>query len=150
MSGDPLTDLETARAFTKQWAAPERGTLGRTRSLICTWAEREPKPERCWAHDSSPHGFQCGKPGKTKLADGSTWCGHHNPAARARNDARKAATRAKWDARWGALQEATERQNRRRLADAAAWGAIRQIADGHNDPRSLAQEVLAMLPEQVR
>lgn len=32
-------------------------------------------------------------------------------------------------------------------ADKAAWNALREIAAGHNDPRTLAQETLKLLEE---
>lgn len=82
----------------------------------------------------------CGKvPKHDPDAKGNpTRCGTHCASAKAKrkaaSDARYAAHQAKWD-------------NQRALtaAEKGLEAALRRIAEGHNDPRSLAQEVLAEL-----
>lgn len=85
---------------------------------------------------------QCEVKGKLEWK-GHRWCGrHHPPTVEAKKKARDdeaARERAAQSARYRAAE--AERQQRH-----AALAAIEQIAAGHNDPRSLAQEVLAMIP----
>ena len=114
----------------------------------------QPKAGNCRAsvHDRDSRSFnshQCSKKAKVVrkvLHHGKEvefgYCGLHDPVAVAEKRAkREAAWRAKWDAEqaaWKAKQDARE------LAERAerAIEALRQIAAGHNDPRSLAIEVL--------
>jgi hypothetical protein len=60
-----------------------------------------------------------------------------------RRAAKAAEQRAALEAKWA------EQDRRNRLRDLASEmrDALRAIADGHNDPRSLAQEVLAKLED---
>lgn len=68
------------------------------------------------------------------------YCGIHDPVAvKAKRDARD----AKWNAEWAAQKQAAAEKKRAADLHAAALAAIKQIASGHNDPRSLALEVLA-------
>lgn len=86
---------------------------------------------------------QCTKPGKHQGADGIWWCDLHEPEREAR---REAETRARQDAAY----------HKDRLQNTYGWtgrklrDALREIANGHNDPRSLAIEVLGkMLTEEL-
>ncbi len=67
-----------------------------------------------------------------------TRCGKHSTAAKAK---RKAA-QEKRDQAW---RRKMDLQNELHKATIAVEPALRQIADGHNDPRTLAQEVLSAL-----
>lgn len=72
--------------------------------------------------------------------DGKHYCAIHDPV---RAEQKRQERNATWEAKWKA-----ERDERRRgQAEAAlkdrALAAIRVIADGHNDPRALALEVLS-------
>lgn len=67
-----------------------------------------------------------------------TRCGTHCADAKAK---RQAAS----NARWLAYKAKADRAEAIRAATAALEPALRQIANGHNDPRALAQEVLAAL-----
>lgn len=69
-----------------------------------------------------------------KPANGERYCKHHTPEAiQARRDANSK--------RW---QERAEQEKRRNMRwhGAPFIAALREIAKGHNDPRSLAHEVL--------
>ena len=117
----------------------------------------KPKPGQC-RHAVSDEGrwpsyHQCGR--KTKVTrtvkhHGEVieveYCGQHDPVVvKAKADARTAKWRAKWDAR-----DAAEAEKRRFAAlHADALAALKQIANGHNDPRSLALEVLTKQAEEV-
>lgn len=67
-----------------------------------------------------------------------TKCGTHRQAAKDRRKAESEARRVKW-------QEGWEAKGRLREAERDVERALRRIADGHNDPRGLAQEVLSAL-----
>lgn len=142
MSGDPLTDKDAAEAFTKSHRHYPNENLG----------HRFGRPEgRCWGDVWEKHGScRCGNKPKVTLADGSLWCGIHEPAAVRRraekSAAREAAERAKWSARWSAERERAKRAE----AFPRLLEALRQIERGHNDPRALAREVLADWPEEQR
>ena len=69
-----------------------------------------------------------------------TKCGTHCQSAK---DARK----AKADAKMKALQDKWERHRAITAAVSAIEPALRKIAAGHNDPRTLAQEVIAALDD---
>lgn len=72
-------------------------------------------------------------------ADGNpTKCGTHSSAAIMRDAERKKATNLKWKAEF-------DRKQAIRKAEAAILPALRQIADGYNDPRGLATEVVSAL-----
>ena len=103
------------------WAGKTR--IGCAESVFANWS-------------SSP----CGNvPKHDPDANGNpTRCGVHCASAKAKrkaaSDARYEAHKAKWT-------------NQRALAEAERGleASLRRIAEGHNDPRSLAQEVLAEL-----
>lgn len=109
------------------------------------WMREDPRG-RCAAHIYSPLGNGHSVPGRCSHAgkhehNGFKFCSLHLPAKVIARDAeRETARKAKNEAisadvrRW----EAARRQKD------AALEAIKQIAAGHNDPRALAQEVLAM------
>lgn len=92
------------------------------------------------------HTTQCWSAGKVQDAGGNWWCNIHSPEGDAKRqaakDERDRQERMKWAARAARHEEAAAQ---RALAD-RALEAIRQIAAGHNDPRSLAEEVLASGP----
>lgn len=111
----------------------------------------KPEPGRCRANvhakGSSFHSHQCEKRAKVtrEVLNGSTvemveYCGTHDPVRRkAADDARRTERDAKWDER----QRLWDEQKRIQALEKAALAAIRQIAAGHNDPRTLALELLA-------
>lgn len=84
--------------------------------------------------------FPCGKtPKHDPDAHGRmTKCGVHCAAATDRRKAKQAERRAAWEA-------ALEREIALSNAVAALEPALRRIAEGHNNPRDLAQEVIAAL-----
>jgi hypothetical protein len=93
--------------------------------------------ERCF---SNYHSHPCGNTAKhdPDAKGNPTKCGTHSQAAKdkrkAKSDARHEATREQW-AREKALNKAT----------AALEPALRKIAEGYNDARGLAEEVIAEL-----
>ena len=97
-------------------------------------SRRRPDYTRC-AHEVGD-GFgwhQCTR--KNGHGPHGAWCKTHDPdAVKAKSEARSAKWRAECDQR-----------DRLNAATAALEPALRQIAAGHNDPRSLAESVIAAL-----
>jgi hypothetical protein len=102
-------------------------------------AQAKPDPALCAASVYRPPSWfscQCSRKGVLEYG-GHRWCKLHHPPAEL---AKREAKHAKW---------AAERKRQDDLwtlgkQKDAALEAIKQIAAGHNDPRALAQEVLAM------
>jgi hypothetical protein len=150
---DPTTDKATAEAFTAEHKHT-RARYSSSEPTIFTHLNDERRSCRCWGETAErgriTRWHQCGKPAKVTLADGSTWCGVHSPQAveRRKEQARKrdaendAASRRRM-AQW--RFEAKRNSDFPKLLD-----ALRQIARGHNDPRTLAAEVLADWPEPAK
>lgn len=67
------------------------------------------------------------------------YCKQHDPAAVAK---REVARQEKFETEWAAKKASWAASARRDARDAACVEAIRSIAAGHNDPRSLAVAVL--------
>lgn len=89
-----------------------------------------------------PGGYQCSRP-RGHGPDG-LYCRQHNPDAIA---ARRAAKDAEWRAEIESRERARNAAAWREKARDAAEAAIRQIATGHNDPRTLACAVLALFDQ---
>lgn len=118
------------------------------------WPHEEPwtpEPGRCRAgmHTSgrSLSSHQCSRKAKvtrTVKYHGKVieveYCGLHDPVAvKAKREARE----AKWQTQWNAERaEAAEKKRQTDLRN-DALDALKQIASGHNDPRTLALETLA-------
>ena len=114
--------------FTDDFKAQYRRSYGRGYSPVA------PDYTRC--ADSVVDGFhssQCSR--KNGHGPHGAWCKQHDPIARA---AKRDAQNAKWRAE-------SELKLARHAANAALEPALRQIAAGHNDPRSLAESVIAAL-----
>lgn len=94
----------------------------------------------------SMHSYQCTKRAKVKrdvLWHGKPvsleYCGLHDPVAvKAKREARS----AKWKAESDAYQAKMNEDRRQKALATAAIAAIKEIANGHNDARGLALEVL--------
>jgi hypothetical protein len=101
------------------------------------------KPQcRASVYEGLGGSHQCTRVGTVQDAGGYWWCGTHSPegdaSRRAKLEAKWAADRAARDAKWDRIAH-----QQRLAANAERYeAALRQIADGHNDPRSLAIEVL--------
>ena len=99
--------------------------------------KREPDFNKCAenvrAEGSWPQYNQCTH--KNGHGPEGAWCKMHDPVAR---KAKQAARDAKWRSDW-------DREKALNNANAALVPALRAIADGHNDPRALATEVIAAL-----
>lgn len=78
---------------------------------------------------------QCEKVGKVQTEDGYWWCNSHSPEACAKRKAKRAESDAKWLADFQARVRGPAQM-------AAMRKALEEIRDGHNDPRTLAKEVL--------
>ena len=97
---------------------------------------------RCAAsvHNETGVGFhQCERRGKIER-DGNLWCKQHDPEA-------EKARRQKWNEKYEA-----ERAAQKLKWDHQAWvkeavEVARQIAQGHNDPMTLAREYIAREPK---
>lgn len=76
-----------------------------------------------------------------------TKCHIHSEKGRERLAEKRRERDRKWRADFDAKQKARKASERRVRAGAAAIVACQKIAEGHNDPRALAAEVLAILEE---
>lgn len=93
---------------------------------------------RARVHNENGWGFrQCGNLGKHEV-DGVWWCGAHEPGRKAKREAqteaRQSAAHNKRLIEWRFGYEGVRLRN-----------ALREIANGHNDPRTLATEVLGKM-----
>ena len=111
-------------------------------ALTRNWHNADGKPRcRHAVHETFGVGFhQCTKAGHEQTADPDRmwWCKIHGPTGR---DARE----AKREAKWRAEEDAHAAAELRRTNTNPYVRALREIAAGHNDPRSLAVEVLGSL-----
>ena len=98
------------------------------------------RPERCAAGVSGHGGwrtYQCSR--KRGHGPEQAYCKQHDPVARKeKQDARWTEYKARMDAQ----QAERNAKNAHRRLGVAAIAALKLIADGHNDPRALAQSVL--------
>lgn len=86
--------------------------------------------ESVWPNDRFPIPHQCRK--KRGFGPDGAYCKQHDPAAK---KSRQAASEARWNQKWN-----TERYQ---IHGRTFFDALVKIADGHNDARGLAQEVIA-------
>lgn len=107
------------------------------------WSYDRVAKNRCMAavHNDFGVGFhQCHNPGKHQW-NGHLWCGTHLPTRVAK---RRAARDAERRAMFAARQARSDLRQKHEDLKEAALDALRKIAAGHNDPRGLALEVLAL------
>lgn len=151
---NPLTDKAAAEAFTKKNRhvphSHAGGRLGREASLTISWpGSTQGKPQCQGETTESGSNFtwfhQCARQGRTQTADGMWWCGIHEPAAVAARAAKTTARQQAGQAKWAASYEASRRASQVASDYPRLLAALREIADGHNDARGLAAEVLASL-----
>lgn len=93
------------------------------------------------------HQHQCTrKPIVFRCVDGAEYgfCKQHDPET---VKARDAARRDQWRLERERKDREYDRQKREREAMGACKAALEQIAAGHNDPRALAVETLALFPD---
>ncbi len=121
------------------------------------WTERysnkpgDPKFCRASVYDRESGGWfrthQCTrKPTCARVVEGKEYgfCGTHDPEA---VEARSKAHHEQWRRETEARNREYDREKQTRAAMDACKAAIEQIAAGHNDPRQIAAEMLAMFPE---
>lgn len=84
-----------------------------------------------------PGGYQCTR--KRGYGPDGAYCKQHDPAAVAEREAK---SKKKYDEQW--------HRRRLELGGRRFYEALRKIADGHNDPRALAQETIAPYLERER
>lgn len=143
---DALTDRAAADAFFAEhgftgWKAGGRFGQGRRPCVA----------EKCSAAKWSMHDhIQCWNPPKVTDSAGRGWCGVHAPAAVEKREAAKKRRDDERNARTAAMLASMKRDREIRATKDAALDALRHIAAGHNDPRALANEVLAMLPPEPK
>lgn len=90
--------------------------------------------ERTWGTwDAKP----CSRPAKhdPDRKGNPTRCGHHCKAAVEKREAKKTARWSAWERERRAMLEISK-------AEQAMGPALRTIANGHNDPRTLAREII--------
>lgn len=115
----------------------------------------EPSPKYCCrsVHESGRgvNFHQCHfKPKTYRLVRSSKgvkkygFCSLHDPETVLK---KKKERNEKWDREWALKQAMWKREEETNKARAACVEAMKKIRDGHNDPRALAREVLAMFPE---
>lgn len=121
--------------YTDEFKAEFRGWYG------VSWARQLPDYTRC-ANETDgnimrgEHPHQCSR--KNGYGPHGAYCRQHDPvAAKAKRDART----AKWDAKWAA-------EKRKREFISACQDAVRQIAEGHSDPRGLCKSIIAALKQE--
>lgn len=115
-------------------------------ALTQTWDGKNKGGPLCRAsvHDGYGVGFhQCTQPGKVQDDGGFWWCRIHSPEAVAKRKAEAQERRHQHMLRWQAADRRAEERARRERAYPDLEVALKAIAAGHNDPRSLAAEVLA-------
>lgn len=145
--------LEEAQVFTKKHSYQPHNSWT-TATLYKTYREgqygKKGGEPRCWGEcshtDRITHWYQCDRPGKTRLLDGSTWCGIHSPEAVAKRDQR---TKDRHHQAYLKLQAKSERWRKEAVQNQvfpALLDALQQIAEGHNAPRELAREALSKWP----
>lgn len=82
--------------------------------------------------------YQCSR--KNGHGPHGAWCKQHDPEAVKTRDAERRSA-------WKAQQEAEKAERQRKEREASflkeCAGAVRQIADGHNDPSGLCRAVIA-------
>lgn len=118
---------------------------GQGLSVPALVSSRTGKPYcRASVHRRDGWGFsQCTKAGKHQDADGVWWCEIHEPT-------REAARQKETDARQDAAYQKRRREHKYGYSGEKLRDALRLIANGHNDPRALAIEVLGdMLTEEL-
>jgi hypothetical protein len=147
--------LEEAEAFTSKHAyKPPLRTSFASSALSKTfspgqWGKKGGEPRcygECSHHDRITTWYQCDKPGKVRLCDGSTWCGIHSPEAVYKREQRTIARRQSSYDHLRAKAERWQREAVQNIVFPAFLEALEAIAEGHNDPRALARETLLKWP----
>ncbi len=93
-----------------------------------------------------PNFHQCSRKATvTRPFEGQEYgfCKQHDPVAL---EAKRLARDQAWKAKWGERERRLDLEAATKKALAACRSAIEKIAAGHNDPRQLAIETLALFP----
>lgn len=106
-----------------------------------SFAKRPPDMTRCCEEVTRyignwPHSGQCAR--KRGYGPDGAYCKQHDPEAAAK---RKAEVDEREAVRW--------RKQRLEWAGPRFYVVLKQIADGHNDPRSIAREAIAAYDTEV-
>jgi hypothetical protein len=106
------------------------------------YSERKPDPAKCCAEVTVKQGMwysysQCSRP--RGFGPEQAYCKQHDPVVVAERDAK---TRAAW--------EAKHQLDRIQWAGPAFFKALCAIADGHDDPRALAEEAIRSYREPAK
>lgn len=110
------------RFYLKSYGAWAGDLKGRAPDYTCCC-------ESVWSRGRWSRSYQCQR--KRGFGPDKAYCKQHDPeVAKARKDAADARSNAKWQAR------------RLEIYGKTFFDALKKIADGHNDARGLAQEVI--------
>lgn len=141
--GDPMTDLEAAKAFTNDnkhrpyhFHAP----------LNIDWRDHKGRLQCCASgpYDRSGRG-RCGNNAKVTTADGYHWCHIHSPEGVDRRDRAQADKYTAERAKAQAVADAMSERKFRADNFPALEQALKDIAAGHNDAMALARATLDAL-----
>lgn len=107
-----------------------------------SFAKRPPDMTRCCEEVTRyignwPHSGQCAR--KRGYGPDGAYCKQHDPEAATK---RRAEVDEREAARW--------RKQRLEWAGPCFYAVLKQIADGHNDPRSIAREAIAAYDTEAR
>jgi hypothetical protein len=147
-----LCEVLAADGFCGRYGYNGRGGVKPIRKL--TYGAKEGQPRCCgktYEHGSNfTWTHQCDKAARITLPNGWTFCGVHEPAAVIKRNAASAAKSAARLSQWDREAAARKLEAARKAAYPQLVAALREIAAGHNDPRTLAADLLATLPEEDR
>lgn len=157
MGASQATGLGSAKAPEPHSGLGPTGAIpcAETRLTAHVWSghftKREGDPERCRAAVAeggrSPMFHQCRRK-PTVFRDCAEpvgrfgFCGVHDPLVVME---KRAAREAQWRKEWDARDAMEKRRRNRDRAEKRCVEVLREIADGHNDPRAIAREALDAL-----
>jgi hypothetical protein len=127
MAGGP--QMTHSREFIEQYPK----NYGASHSQVSPDFSRCAETVNTTPNERFSHFAQCSR--KNGHGPHGAWCKQHDPVA---VKTRKEAREKKWENEWADSA-------RKRAFELACQGAIRQIAEGHNDPRALAQSIIDAL-----
>lgn len=155
VGASPDGDRATHERGQSSVSPPSVGIPSAARLSASIWSghftKREGDPARCRASvpdgGRSPMFHQCTRKPTvfrdcTSPAGTFGFCKMHDPVAEAE---RRAAKDAKWRREWDERDARLNLREKRVKAEKRCIAVLREIAAGHNDPRSIAQEALAAL-----
>lgn len=142
---NPVIDIAAAEAFTKKYGFTHNRYGDKLAATITFGPEssaQKGKPRcACKVWGSFDHD-QCTNVGKVAIADGTTWCGTHAPAAVDKRAAKADERSRKWEDDFNRRMDANKEAQRMAAAFPRLLEALRAIEAGDNDPRATARAAL--------